>query len=84
MFNALGILFKYNQPEALEIFYDFVKNNLGDSIKQEYYINYDNERGIKMIAKFYSLLYQEKHKGGYIQKSLRKRVNQTLYKYDIW
>ncbi|RKS01457.1 NACHT domain-containing NTPase [Flavobacterium sp. 102] len=80
MFNALGILFKYNQPEALEIFYDFVKNNLGDSIKQEYYINYDNERGIKMIAKFYSLLYQENtkediFKNHYAKELIRHYIN---------
>jgi hypothetical protein len=57
--EALGILFKNNLPEAMEIFFDYVKDNLGDSIKLEYYSGYSNESGLKLIERFYNLLYEQ-------------------------
>ena len=57
--EALGLLFKYNEGNAFEIFFDFVKKELGESVKQEYYSNYNNEIGFKFVKEFYYLLYKK-------------------------
>lgn len=55
--QALGVLFKFNQSNSLEVYFNHVKNDLGESIKPEYYSGFDNEKGLEQVKKFYYLLY---------------------------
>jgi ATP-dependent Lon protease len=77
--KALGILFKYNLPEAMQMFFDFVKNDIGESIKLEYYSVYNNENGIKLIEPFYYLLYEENEKSDVFKYHHTKE----LYRYYL-
>lgn len=77
--EALGILFKYNLPEAMQMFFDFVKNDIGESIKLEYYSVYNNDNGIKLIEPFYYLLYEQNESNDVLKYHHAKE----LYRYYL-
>ena len=55
--DALGVLFKYNQPDAIEYYYEYILNNKDTSVNFENYKEYSNEKGISKIEKIFFIVY---------------------------